>query len=324
MEDRHDLGGTLPRPAAASGQTSGFSDVEDVRVRLAATGYLADEAAATVVHLAGRLGKPVLVEGPAGVGKTELAKAVAQALDADLVRLQCYEGLDEARALYEWDYKKQLLRIQYATAETQGSGWEAVHEDLFGAAYLLERPLLRALRAERSTVLLIDEVDKVDVEFEALLLEILSDFQVTIPELGTVRGRRPPVVVLTSNATRELSEALRRRCLYLYLDYPTVERERAIVAARVPDASAALTDQVVHVVRSLRSLELRKPPAISETLDWIRALLELGVQRIDESSLSATLCVLLKHHRDLERAVAHLGAVTRTNRPPGPSDGTGE
>lgn len=288
-----------------------FAGVDDVHVRLGATGYLTDDATATVVHLAGRLGKPILVEGPAGVGKTELAKAVATALGADLVRLQCYEGLDEARALYEWDYKKQLLRIQHATAG-ESAGWEDVHDDLFGEEYLLERPLLRALRAEGDTVLLIDEVDKVDVEFEALLLEILSDFQVTIPELGTVRGHRPPFVVLTSNATRELSEALRRRCLYLHLEYPSIERERAIVAARVPEAPAALTDQVVRVVRSLRTLELRKPPSISETLDWTRALLELGVQAVDETTMSATLTVLLKHHRDLERAAAHLGAVTRT------------
>jgi MoxR-like ATPase len=284
-----------------------FDGVEDVRARLGATGYLADDATATVVHLAGRLGKPVLVEGPAGVGKTELAKAVAAALEADLVRLQCYEGLDEARALYEWDYKKQLLRIQHAAAaDADSSGWEAVHDDLFGEAYLLERPLLRALRAARPTVLLIDEVDKVDVEFEALLLEVLSDFQVTIPELGTVRGERPPFVVLTSNATRELSEALKRRCLYLHLDYPSLERERAIIAARVPEAPAALTDQVVRVVRSLRALELRKPPSISETLDWTRALLELGIASVDEVALSSTLTVLLKHHRDLERAAGHL------------------
>jgi len=294
---------------ASQGFAQAFLDVADVHRRLGATGYLADDATATVVHLAGRLRKPILVEGPAGVGKTELAKAVATALDADLIRLQCYEGLDEARALYEWDYKKQLLRIQHAAAgDRAGAGWQDVHDDLFGEQYLLERPLLRALRAARDTVLLIDEVDKVDVEFEALLLEILSDQQVTIPELGTVRGTHLPLVILTSNATRELSEALRRRCLYLHLDYPSLERERAIVTARVPEAPAALTDQVVRVVRSLRSLDLRKAPSISETLDWTRALLELGVGTVDESVLSSTLTVLLKHHRDLERAVGHLGA----------------
>jgi MoxR-like ATPase len=299
----------------SQGRENGFAGVDDVRARLGATGYLADDATATVVHLADRLGKPVLVEGPAGVGKTELAKSIAEALGADLVRLQCYEGLDEARALYEWDYKKQLLRIQHAAAGASDAGWQEVHDDLFGPSYLLERPLLRALRAQRDTVLLVDEVDKVDVEFEALLLEILSDFQVTIPELGPVHGDRRPFVVLTSNATRELSEALRRRCLYLHLEYPTLERERAIVAARVPEAPAALTDQVVRVVRSLRAIELRKPPSIAETLDWTRALLELGVTSIDGPTMSATLTVLLKHHRDLERAVGHLGAITRTDAP---------
>ena len=280
-----------------------FADVSDVRRRLAATGYLADDAIATVVFLAERLGKPILVEGPAGVGKTELAKAIAEARDATLVRLQCYEGLDEAKALYEWDYKKQLLRIQHAGDDVP---WEDVHDDLFGEDYLLERPLLRALRAPEETVLLVDEIDKVDLEFEALLLEVLSDFQVTIPELGTVTGTRRPTVVLTSNSSRELSEALKRRCLYLHLDHPTLERERAIVASRVPEASATLTDQVVRVVRSLRTLELRKPPSISETLDWTRTLLELGADEVDEELLATTLTVLLKHQRDVERARAHL------------------
>jgi MoxR-like ATPase len=281
---------------------SEFSGVTDVHDRLSAAGYLPDPSIETVVYLAERLRKPILVEGPAGVGKTELAKAVAAARDADLVRLQCYEGLDEAKALYEWNYKKQLLRIQV----DQGEGWESVHDDLFSEEYLLERPLLRALRSTRDAVLLIDEVDKVDFEFEALLLEILSDFQVTIPELGTVRGERHPFVVLTSNNTRELSEALKRRCLYLYLDYPTLEREKEIVLSRVPDAPEALADQLVRIVRSLRQLELKKPPSISETLDWARTLLELGFDTIDEDVARSTMTVLLKYQQDVTKASSHL------------------
>lgn len=280
-----------------------FQSIVDVRDRLNDVGYLPDEAIETVVYLAERLGKPVLVEGPAGVGKTELAKAVATARDADLVRLQCYEGLDEARALYEWNYSKQLLRIQ---AGADDEGWNDLHDDIFAEEYLLERPLLRALRAERPTVLLIDEVDKVDFEFEALLLEILSDFAVTIPELGTVTGTRRPFVVLTSNNTRELSEALKRRALYLNLDHPSREREKAIVLSRVPDAPEAMADQLVQVVRSLRQLELRKPPSISETLDWARTLLALGMDTLDDATLRATLSVALKYAQDIDRAVAHL------------------
>ncbi len=279
-----------------------FSGVTDVHDRLSAAGYLPDPSIETVVYLAERLRKPILVEGPAGVGKTELAKAVAAARDAELVRLQCYEGLDEAKALYEWNYKKQLLRIQVDS----GEGWESVHDDLFSEEYLLERPLLRALRSKRDAVLLIDEVDKVDFEFEALLLEILSDFQVTIPELGTVTGERHPFVVLTSNNTRELSEALKRRCLYLYLDYPSVEREKEIVLSRVPDAPEALADQLVRIVRSLRQLELKKPPSISETLDWARTLLELGFDTIDEDVARGTMTVLLKYQQDVAKASSHL------------------
>ncbi len=288
---------------------SEFAGVVDVRDRLTTAGYLPDEAIETVVYLADRLRKPILVEGPAGVGKTELAKAIAEARDAELIRLQCYEGLDEAKALYEWNYKKQLLRITHARggdAAGGGEAWEEVEDDLFGEDYLLERPLLRALRHPGDVVLLIDEVDKVDFEFEALLLEILSDFQVTIPELGTVRGTHHPFVVLTSNNTRELSEALKRRCLYLHLDYPSVEREKQIVLSRVPEAPEQLTEQLVRIVRSLRQLELKKPPSISETLDWARTLLALGFDTIDESVAKGTMNVLLKYQQDVEKATGHL------------------
>ena len=288
-----------------------FVGVDDVTERLGEAGYLPDDSIATVTYLAERLRKPILVEGPAGVGKTELAKAVATARHAELVRLQCYEGLDEAKALYEWNYKKQLLRIQYDKGDGSSGGWDELHDDIFGEEYLLERPLLRALRHPVSAVLLIDEVDKVDFEFEALLLEILSDFQITIPEMGTVTGTNHPFVVLTSNNTRELSEALKRRCLYLYLDYPSVEREKAIVLARVPEAPEVLADQLVRIVRSLRQLELRKPPSISETIDWARTLLELGFDSVDENVARSTLTVLLKYQQDVERAASHLEVPSR-------------
>ncbi len=281
---------------------SAFSDPSEVSKRLAEVGYLPDESIATVTFLAERLAKPVLVEGPAGVGKTELAKAIAQVLDARLIRLQCYEGLDEAKALYEWNYSKQLLRIQ---AET-GQGWDQAHDDIFGRDFLLTRPLLEAISSPTQTVLLVDEIDKVDFEFEALLLEVLSDFQVTIPELGTVAAVRRPYVVLTSNNTRELSEALKRRCLYLHMDYPDIERERDIVLARVPGVSERLAEQLVRIVRSLRQLDLRKPPAISETLDWAQALLELGFDTVDDAAARSTLSVLLKHHTDMTKALSHL------------------
>jgi MoxR-like ATPase len=280
--------------------------VEQVAERLAAVGYLTDAPITTVVHLSDALSKPLLVEGPAGVGKTELAKAVAGALDIPLVRLQCYEGVDEAKVLYEWNYKKQLLRIQ----ADHGSAWDELSEDIFSEPFLLERPVLKAIRAREPVVLLIDEVDKLDFEAEALLLEVLSDWQVTIPEMGTIVAGTRPFVVLTSNNERELSEALKRRCLYLHLDYPSTEREKAIVLARVPGIQETLAEQLVRVVASIRELELKKAPSIAETLDWARTLLHLGVSSLDEDVLLRTLPVLLKYQTDLGKAARHLSAAS--------------
>jgi MoxR-like ATPase len=286
-----------------------FASVDDVRTRLTAAGYLPDDAIATVVFLAERLGKPLLVEGPAGVGKTELAKAVATATGSELIRLQCYEGLDEARALYEWNYKKQLLRIQ-ASGVVAGDGsastWDDVHTSIFSEEFLLARPLLSAIRRTEPTVLLVDETDKADVEVEGLLLEVLSDYQVTIPELGTITAARTPFVVLTSNATRELSEALKRRCLYLHLDYPTFEREKQIVLSRVPEVAEQLTEQLVNTVRALRALDLKKAPSVAESIDWARTLVALGLDTLDEATVSATLGVVLKHQSDHVRAAREL------------------
>jgi MoxR-like ATPase len=261
-----------------------------------------------VVYLADRLAKPVLVEGPAGTGKTQLAKSVAEMSGARLIRLQCYEGLDESKALYEWNYKKQLLRIQaQRVAEDAGSEWSGIEEDIFSEPFLLTRPLLEAIRATDPVVLLIDEVDRVEVETEALLLEILSDYQVSIPELGTVSATQIPLVFLTSNNTRELSEALKRRCLFLHIDYPDLEREREIVLARVPGIAEQLADQIVRIVRSIRSLELKKQPSVSETLDWARTLVLLGVESVDAELARDTLNVLLKYQSDIAKAAKELG-----------------
>ena len=279
-----------------------FSDVDAVADGLAGAGYLSDDAIATVVLLADRLGKPLLVEGPAGVGKTELAKAISSTIAAPLIRLQCYEGVDESKALYEWNYKKQLLRIQAG----QGASWDELSDDIFSESFLLERPVLQAIRADQPVVLLIDEVDKLDFEAEALLLEVLSDWQITIPEMGTLRARTQPFVVLTSNNERELSEALKRRCLYLYLDYPTTEREKEIVRRKIPDLPEQLADQVVRLVASIRELELKKAPSIAETLDWAHTLLALSVDSLDGAALDRTLPVLLKFQTDLDKARKHL------------------
>jgi MoxR-like ATPase len=277
-----------------------FESVVAVRESLGKVDYLADEGIAGVVYLADRLGKPVLVEGPAGTGKTQLAKSVAEITGARLIRLQCYEGLDESKALYEWNYKKQLLRIQ--AERNEGATWEELEDDIFSEEFLLTRPLLEAIRADEPVVLLIDEVDRVEVETEALLLEILSDYQVSIPELGTVRATQVPLVFLTSNNTRELSEALKRRCLFLHVDYPDLEREREIVLAKVPGITESLADQVARIVRSIRQLELKKPPSVSESIDWARTLLLLGVDQIDAATATGTANILLKYQSDIAKA----------------------
>ncbi len=280
-----------------------FESVQQVRDGLRDLDYLADDGIAGVAYLADRLGKPVLVEGPAGTGKTQLAKSIAELTGARLVRLQCYEGLDESKALFEWNYKKQLLRIQ---ADRASDSWSEIHDDIFSDEFLLTRPLLEAITADDPVVLLIDEVDRVEVETEALLLEILSDYQVSIPELGTIEAKQIPLVFLTSNNTRELSEALKRRCLYLHVDYPSLEREREIVLAKVPGVTEHLAEQIARIVRSIRSLDLKKAPSVSETLDWARTLMLLNIESIDEATAKETLHILLKYQTDIAKAAKEL------------------
>ncbi|WP_460358045.1 AAA family ATPase [Mycobacterium sp. ZZG] len=285
-----------------------FADIDDVAKRLAETGYLPDTATATAVFLADRLGKPLLVEGPAGVGKTELARAIAQATGSELVRLQCYEGVDEARALYEWNHAKQILRIQAgnAGAGSDGTDWDRTKDDVFSEEFLLTRPLLTAIRRTEPTVLLIDETDKADIEIEGLLLEVLSDFAVTVPELGTITAERRPLVVLTSNATRELSEALKRRCLFLHIDFPDPDLERRILLSRVPELPERLAEELVRIIGVMRGMALKKLPSVAETIDWGRTLLALGMDTVDDEVIAATLGVVLKHQSDQIKAAGEL------------------
>ena len=301
MEHGREDGTAVASTLSMSSLPASASDVAD---GLRATGYLPGESTALVSFLATQLGKPILVEGPAGVGKTELAKAMATFLGRDLVRLQCYEGLDEAKALYEWNYRKQLLRIQ---AEADGAGWQEVQDDIFGREFLLSRPLLQAISADHPVVLLIDEIDKTDQEFEAMLLELLSDFQISIPELGTVRSTSHPVVLLTSNNTRELTEALKRRCLYLWLDYPSLDHELEIVRLHTPELPETVARKLVELVALVRDLDLKKPPSIAESIDWARALLLLGAQDIDQDTFRQTMSVIVKHRTDLDVVAERVG-----------------
>ncbi len=295
--------------------TPRFDSPASVRDRLGEVQYLSNDAISSVVYLADRLRKPILVEGPAGTGKTQLAKSVAEITGARLIRLQCYEGLDEGKALYEWNYRKQLLRIQAGqsgdAAPVTAESWHNLEEDIFSEEFLLTRPLLEAIRAEDPVVLLIDEIDRVELETEALLLEILSEFQVSIPELGTVKATQFPLVFLTSNNTRELSEALKRRCLFLHIGYPELDREQAIIQARVPGITTELAEQVARLVGALRTIELKKAPSVSETIDWARTLVLLGRESIDAESAKETLHILLKYQTDIERANRELLSVVK-------------
>jgi MoxR-like ATPase len=303
----------LPEPSPPMPDTVQTpSSVEQVAAGLREAGYLPGANTALVSYLAITLGKPVLVEGPAGVGKTELAKALARYLDRSLVRLQCYEGLDEAKALYEWNYRKQLLRIQ---AESGEAGWRDVQDDIFGEEFLLPRPLMTAIASPEPVVLLIDEIDKTDQEFEAMLLELLSDFQISIPELGRIEARTQPVVLLTSNNTRELTEALKRRCLYLWLDYPELEHELEIVRLHSPELDETLARKLVEVIQQVRELDLKKPPSIAESIDWARALILLGATEIDGETFRETMSVIVKHRTDLDTVAARVGV--KLDRPAG-------